>query len=71
MIPRDALIRFQGNDFVYTIKEDKAVMLPVNIVTYLGDRIGADNGHFTEGLPIIVDGNERLRAGQSVVIVGE
>ncbi len=71
MIPRDALIRFQGNNFVYTIKKDKAVMLPVNIVTYLGDRIGADNEHFTEGLPIIVDGNERLRAGQSVVIVGE
>ena len=46
-------------------------MLPVNIVTYLGDRIGADNEHFTEGLPIIVDGNERLRAGQSIIIVGE
>lgn len=71
MIPRDALIRFQGNDFVYTIKEEKAVMLPVNIVTYQGDWIGADNEHFIEGLPIIVDGNERLRPGQSVVIVGE
>ncbi|MCD4720336.1 MAG: efflux RND transporter periplasmic adaptor subunit [Desulfobacula sp.] len=70
MIPRDALIKFQGNDFVYTIKEEKAVMMPVNIVTYLGDRIGADNEHFTEGMPIVVDGNERLRPGQSVIIDG-
>lgn len=71
MIPRDALVKFQGKDAVYTIKENKAVMLPVNIMTYLGDRIGADNEHFTEGMSIIVDGNERLRPGQSVVINGE
>ena len=71
MIPRDALIKFQGNDFVYTIKEGKAVQLPVNIVTYQGNRIGADNEHFTEGMPIIIEGNERLRPGQSVTIVGE
>ncbi len=71
MIPRDALIRFQGNDFVYTIKEEKAVRLPVHIVAYQGNSIGADNAHFTEGMPIVVDGNERLRPGQSVVIVSE
>ena len=71
MIPRDALIKFQGKDVVYTVKEKKAVQLPVNIVTYLGDLIGADNEHFIEGMPIVVDGNERLRPDQSVVIVGE
>jgi len=71
MISRDALIKSQGKDFVYTIKEKKAVMLPVNIVTYIQNRVGVDNKHFTEGMPVIVDGNERLRPGQSVVIVGE
>ena len=71
MIPRDALFKSQGNDFVYTIKQAKAVRLPVNIVTYLGKSIGADNDHFTEGMPVIVEGNERLRPDQSVVIVGE
>ncbi len=67
IIPRDALIKFQSKDFIYTIRENKAEMLPVNIVAYLGDKIGADNEHFTEGMPVIVDGNERLRPGQSVV----
>jgi RND family efflux transporter MFP subunit len=71
MIPRDALFKSQGNDFVYTIKENKAVQLPVNIVTYLGNLIGADNKHFTEGMSVIVEGNERLRPDQSLVIVGE
>jgi len=71
MIPRDALIKFQGKDLVYTIREQKAVQLPVNIVTYQGDSIGADNEHFTEGMPVVVDGNERLRPGQFVVVVGE
>jgi len=71
MIPRDALIRFQGNDFVYTIKEEKAVRLKVHIVAYQGNQIGADNPHFIEGMPIVVDGNERLQPGQPLVIVGK
>jgi len=71
MIPRDAVIRFQGNDVVYTIKEEKAVPLPVTIVTYQGDRIGAVDAHFTEGMHVIVEGNERLRPDQRVVIAGE
>ncbi|MBU1342675.1 MAG: efflux RND transporter periplasmic adaptor subunit [Proteobacteria bacterium] len=71
IIPRDALLKFQGKDAVYTIKQEKAILLPVNIVTYLGDSIGADNEHFTEGMPVVVDGNERLRQDQAVVIVGE
>jgi membrane fusion protein, multidrug efflux system len=71
MIPRDALIKFQGKDVVYTIKEQKATMLPVNIVTYLGNLVGADNKHFTDGMPVVVDGNERLRPNQPAVAAGE
>ncbi len=69
VIPRDALFKFQGKDFVYTVKEKKAVQLPVNIVAYLGNSIGADDEHFTEGMPVIVEGNERLRPDQSIVII--
>lgn len=71
VIPRDALVKFQGRDVVYTIRDGKAAMLPVHIVTYLGDRIGADNSHFEADMPVIVDGNERLRTGQAVLINGE
>lgn len=71
IIPRDALIKFQGKDFVYTVKEGKAAILPVNIVTFLGDRIGADNPYFAEGMPVVIEGNERLRPDQPVIIQGE
>jgi len=71
IIPRDALINFQGKDFVYTVKDGKAAILPVHIVTYLGDRIGVDNPYFTPGMVVVVEGNERLRPDQPVVVAGE
>jgi RND family efflux transporter MFP subunit len=71
IIPRDALIKFQGKDFVYTVKEGKAAILPVNIAAYLGATIGADNPHFSPGMPVVVEGNERLRPDQPVVVIGE
>jgi len=71
IIPRDALIKFQGQDFVYTVKEGKASILPVNIVTYLGQTIGADNPYFAPGMPVVVEGNERLQPDQPVSIEGE
>lgn len=67
ILPRDALIKFQGKDFVYTIKEGKAAILPVNIVTFLGDRVAADNPYFVAGMPVVVEGNERLRPDQPVI----
>jgi RND family efflux transporter MFP subunit len=71
MIPRDALVKMQGQDFVYTVEEGKAALLPVNIVTFLGDRIGADDPHFRAGMVVVVEGNERLRPDQPVVVAGE
>lgn len=71
ILPRDALIKFQGKDFVYTVKEDKASILPVNIVTFLGDRVAADNPYFIPGMPVVIEGNERLRPDQPVIVGGE
>ena len=68
---RAALIKFQGKDFVYTIKDGKASILPVNIVTFLGDRVGVDNPYIQPGMPLVVEGNERLRPDQPVAVAGE
>ncbi len=68
---RAALIKFQGKDFVYTVKEGKAAILPVNIVTFLGDRVGVDNPYIVPGMNLVVEGNERLRPDQPVVVAGE
>jgi RND family efflux transporter MFP subunit len=71
IIDRASLIKFQGKDFVYTVKDGKAAILPVNIVTFLGDRVGVDNPYIQPGMQLVVEGNERLRPDQPVVVAGE
>jgi len=71
LIPRDALIKFQGKDFVYTVKDGKAKILPINIVAFKGNMVGVDNPYIVPGMPVVVDGNERLRPDAPAKIVGE
>jgi multidrug efflux pump subunit AcrA (membrane-fusion protein) len=71
MIKRDALVLFQGKDFVYTVKEGKAAIMPVNVVTFLGDRVGVDTPYIVPGMKLVTEGNERLRPDQPVSIAGE
>lgn len=71
IIPRAALIKFQGKDFIYTIKDDKASILPVHIVAFLGEKIGVASGPIMPGMPVVIEGNERLRPDQPVQVTGE
>lgn len=68
---RAAVVKNQGEDFVYTVKDGKAAIMPVNIVAYLGDRVGVDNDHIVPGMRVVVEGNERLRPDQAVTVAGE
>ena len=67
IVPRAALIKFQGGDFVYTIEEHKAVIIPVQVLAWLGDRLGVQSP-LQPGQFVVVEGNERLRPDQSVVV---
>jgi membrane fusion protein (multidrug efflux system) len=69
MVKRDALVRFQGKDFVYTVKDGLAQMLPVKIAAVSGADVGVDAPHIAAGMPVVVDGNERLRPNQPVVVI--
>ncbi len=69
MVPRDALVRFKGKEFVYTVKEGQAKILPIHIVAVDGEYLGVDNPNIVPGMPIVVDGNERLRPDQAVTIL--
>lgn len=68
---RAAVIKSQGKDFVYTIKEGKSSILPINIVAYLGRKIAVDNPYIVPGMSVVIEGNERLRPDQAVVVTGE
>ncbi len=69
MFKRAALVRFKGKTFVYTVKEDKASILPVTIAAVDGEYLGVDAPYIAEGMPVVVDGNERLQPDQPVQIV--
>lgn len=71
IIPRDAMIKYQGKDFIYTVKEGKAAILPVNIVSFMGSEVGTDSPHIKPGMKVVVDGNERLKPDQPVIVAGE
>jgi RND family efflux transporter MFP subunit len=69
VLKRDAVISFDGKNFVYAIKDGKAAMLPVTIVSRLGDRVAVSDEEIKAGMPVVVDGNDRLRPDQDVVVV--
>lgn len=69
MIKRDALVRFQGKQFVYTVNEGKAKILPVSVAAVDGEYLGVDAPHIKAGMPVVVDGNERLQPDQQVQVV--
>lgn len=71
ILTRASLVKHQGKDFVYTIKDGKASILPVNIVAYMGEKIGVDNPYIQPGMMVVTEGNERLRPDQPVSVAGE
>jgi membrane fusion protein (multidrug efflux system) len=69
LVPRDALVTFQGEDLVYTVKDDRAVPVPIRVVSYVGEFAGIGNPDFPDGMMVVVDGNQRLRPDQPVEII--
>jgi RND family efflux transporter MFP subunit len=71
MIKRDALVRFKGKDFVYTVKDGQAKILPIEVAAVDGEYLGVEVPHIVAGMPIVIDGNERLRPDQKVQVVNK
>lgn len=71
LVPRDALVTFNGQQFVYSIKEGKAAIIPIEIVSYSGDQVAIKSPYLQAGMPIVIEGNERLRPDQPVTVIGD
>jgi len=71
IIPRDALISKKGEDFVYTVDQGKAILVPVDILARQGDTAGVAPSPLKQGMQVVVDGNDRLQPGQAVQVVGD
>ena len=67
-VPRDAVISMFGMTVIFAVIDDKAKMLPVKVAGYDGLKAGVFAEGLSEGMKVVVKGNERLRDGQAVQI---
>ena len=68
-VHKDAIVRRQGQAFVYVAKDGQAQIRPVQLGTAVGGRFEVLGG-LGPGEPVVVRGNERLRPGQQIAVGG-
>lgn len=69
VINRDAVIKRFNMDVVFTIANDKVVMIPVKVITYFGLNAAIMGEGLAEGMPIVTKGNERVFPDMPVQIL--
>jgi len=71
LVPRDAVLNMFGKTVVFAIVDEKAMIIPTQVVGYKGMKAGVNAQKISEGMKVVVKGNERLRDGQPVTIIKE
>jgi multidrug efflux pump subunit AcrA (membrane-fusion protein) len=69
-VHKDAIVNRQGKDIVFVAKGDEVQARPVRLGAAVGSRMEVLDG-LGEGERVVVRGNERLRSGAKVQVVGE
>jgi membrane fusion protein (multidrug efflux system) len=68
IVPRDAVISMFGQNVVFAVVNARAKMIPVHVVGYSGLDAGVEARGLNEGMLVVMEGNERLRDEQAVVL---
>ena len=68
-VHKDAIVRNQGQAFVYVASEGTAQIRPVQLGAAVGGRFEVLGG-LGPGEPVVVRGNERLQPGQAITVAG-
>ena len=68
-VHKDAIVRNQGQAFVYVAQDGTAQFRPVQLGVAVGGRFEVLGG-LGPGEPVVVRGNERLRPGQAITVGG-
>ena len=71
VISRDAVIKRFNMDVVFAVVENKAVMIPVNVITYSGMDAAIIGKGLVEGMQIVTKGNERIFPDMPVNILNK
>lgn len=65
-VSKDAIVRQGLQTMVYTISDGKAVPIPVTVGSTSGGMIAVSGEGLSEGMPVVVRGNERIFPGSPV-----
>jgi len=68
LIPKDAVVTAGSKRLVYHVVDGKALSVDVNILGYYCNNVTVE-GNLQPGCKVVIRGNERLRPGQSVVLI--
>ncbi len=71
VINRDAVINRFNMDVVFAVVENKAVMIPVQIIGFVGTNAAIAGKGLVEGMDIVVKGNERVFPKMDVKILNK
>ena len=71
LVPRDAVLTQFGRAVVVAVVDSKAMIIPTEVIGYQGMKAGINSQEISEGMRVVVKGNERLRNGQPVRIIKE
>jgi multidrug efflux pump subunit AcrA (membrane-fusion protein) len=69
-VHKDAIIKRQGQDIVFVVAGEGVESRPVQLGVAVGGRFEVLSG-LSQGDRVVVRGNERLRPGAKVRVVGE
>jgi RND family efflux transporter MFP subunit len=65
-VSKDAIVREGVQTMVYTIDDGKAVPIPVTVGSTAGDWVAVAGEGLSEGMPVVIRGNERIFPGSPV-----
>ncbi len=60
LVPRDAVIKRFGNFVVFSVIDGKAIMNPVEVVSYIGNQAAVNSATLQANTRVISKGNERV-----------
>jgi len=69
-VSKDAIIRQGNQTIVYTIVEGKATPVPVITTSSQGTMVAVSGEGLSDGMPVVVRGNERIFPGSPVQVPG-
>jgi len=66
LVPRDAVIKRFGKDVIFVLKDNKALMFPIQVIGFEGKKAAISSPELHVGDKVVTKGNERIFPNQEI-----